>query len=155
MEVTSLQSQLEEAFTAQAVKLAYLFGSQATGRARPDSDVDIAVWWGDEVPRSDYFRRRLELMGAMTAIFQTDAVDVVVLNEAPPLLAMEVLRTGRLLFSADDRWRVEFQVRTVRAYRDTASLRRLLAEELEYRVQAGKFGQPEPFIPLEERPKPC
>jgi predicted nucleotidyltransferase len=150
MEIASLQSQLEAAFAAQGVRVAYLFGSQATGRARPDSDVDIAVLWGDDVPRSDYFRRRLELIGAMMDLFRTNDVDVVVLNEATPLLAVEVLRHGRLLYNVDDRLRVEFQVRTVQVYRDTAFLRRLLAEELEYRVRAGKFGQPEPFVPLTE-----
>lgn len=149
------RSALEAAFAAQDVRVAYLYGSQAAGRARPGSDMDIAVLWGDNVPRSDYFRRRLELIGAMMDLFRTDNVDVVVLNEAPPLLALEALRHGQLLYNGDEALRVQFQVRTVQEYRDTASLRRLLAEALEYRVQTGKFGQPEPFVPLVEKPKPC
>jgi len=155
METTPDPSQLEAAFAAQGVRVAYLFGSQATGRARPDSDVDVAVLWGDDVPRSDYFRRRLELIGAMMELFRTNDVDVVVLNEATPLLALEVLRQGQLLYNVDDNLRVAFQVRTVREYRDTAPLRRLLAEALEARVREGKFGQPEPFVSLVEKPKSC
>ena len=153
METASLPAPLAAAFVSQGVQVAYLFGSRATGRARPDSDVDLAVLWGEDVPSSDYFPRRLELIGATMEAFRTDDVDVVVLNEAPPLLAVEVLREGHLLYNRNDRLRVDFQIRALREYRDTAPLRRLLAEALEARVREGKFGQPEPFVPLVEKPE--
>ena len=87
--------------------------------------------------------------------FEKDDVDAVVLNEAPPLLAFEVLDRGRILYDPDDRRRVEFQVKTLREYRDTAPLRRMLAEALARRLREGTFGKPVPFVPLFERKRQC
>ncbi|MCX7682029.1 MAG: nucleotidyltransferase domain-containing protein, partial [Anaerolineae bacterium] len=41
---------MERMFARHGVVLAYLFGSQAEGRAGPLSDVDIAVLLGPQVP---------------------------------------------------------------------------------------------------------
>ena len=69
-------------------------------------------------------------------------MDLVILNEAPPLLAYETLRHGILLYCADAQTRIEFQVRTLRAYEDTMPLRRVLSEAMVARLKAGTFGQP-------------
>jgi hypothetical protein len=66
------------------------------------------------------FAERLRLLGDLARIFGTDHVDLVVLNEASPLLAYETLRHGVLLYCADAQTRIEFQVRTLRAYEDTS-----------------------------------
>ncbi len=146
---------LETAFAAHDVRVAYLFGSRATGRARPDSDVDIAVLWGDDVPAAEFGRRQAALGVALVQLLWTDAVDVVVLNEATPLLAMEVLRDGRILYNTDDALRLDFQVRALRKYRDTEPLRRLLRQALEERLREGTFGRPVPFVPLVEEARQC
>ena len=78
----------------------------------------------------------------MTNLFGTDHVDVVVLNEASPLLAYEVLRNGMLFYCSNDDTRVDFQVRTLCAYEDTAPLRNLLTEAMVERLKAGTFGKP-------------
>ena len=87
--------------------------------------------------------------------FGKDDVDVVVLNQAPPLLAGEVLDRGQILYNIDDRLRIEFQVKALREHRDTAPLRRLLAETLAERVREGTFGKRVPFVPLFERSPRC
>jgi hypothetical protein len=69
----------------------------------------------------------------------------VILNEAPPLLAYEVIRAGAVIFCADDRVRTEFVVRTLRQYQDTEPLRQLLAEALAARIEAGTFGKSTPL----------
>jgi hypothetical protein len=50
-------------------------------------------------------------------------VDLVVLNDAPPLLAHEVVSTGTSLVCRDDDERARFVARTVSRYLDTAHLR--------------------------------
>jgi len=99
------------------VLAAYLFGSHATGEARPESDVDVAVLLSetDEMKR---FKRRLGLMGEVEEALSRRPADVVVLNDAPPLLAHQVLRHGRLIFERDQGARVEFEVRTGKVYAD-------------------------------------
>ncbi len=99
------------------VQAAYLFGSIATGRSRPDSDVDVAV-----LLSTDRHRRsltiRLRLMSALASVLGRDDVEVVILNDAPPLLAHRVLSKGRLVFDRSPSARVRFQVRTAGRYLD-------------------------------------
>lgn len=91
-----------------------LFGSQVTGRARPESDVDFGVLVGREAP--DAFgiaQLKTELEAAMG-----QEVDVVVLDSASAILAMEVLRSHRLLAGRDPEAFEAFIVRTLSAYFD-------------------------------------
>ena len=142
MDMDALGPQLESLFRQHPVQLAYLFGSQATGCTHAESDIDIAVLLAASLTADERFTVRLTLIGALSHLFGTDHVDVVVLNEASPLLAYEVLRNGVLLYCSDDNTRVDFQVRALCAYEDTAPLRTLLAEALVERLKAGTFGKP-------------
>lgn len=74
-----------------------LFGSAAQDRLRPDSDVDIAVVLGRPSPD---FTTRLTLAGLLSDIFGRE-VDFVVLDDASPPLAMEILREHRVLDESD------------------------------------------------------
>ena len=85
----------------QEVLDAYVFGSRARGRARPDSDVDVAVYVDEARARDGVWGYRAELSTAlMTALGAVD-VDVVVLNRAPILLYHRVLRDGVRVLSRD------------------------------------------------------
>ncbi|MGH3666223.1 MAG: type VII toxin-antitoxin system MntA family adenylyltransferase antitoxin [Egibacteraceae bacterium] len=115
------------------VIVAYLFGSQARGTARPGSDVDVAVLLAE---RADGHQRQLELMAALGG-----RADVVVLNDAPVALAHRVLRDGVVLVCRDDRVRVSHWARTVDRYLDTAPLRRMVDAGLRHRLREGRFGR--------------
>jgi predicted nucleotidyltransferase len=99
------------------VLAAYLFGSYVTDKAHPESDVDVAVLLSgtDEMER---FERRLRLIGEAEEALDRRPVDLVVLNDAPPLLAHQVLRHGRLIFERDRAARVEFEVWAGKVYAD-------------------------------------
>ncbi len=80
-----VQEQLEELFARQGVILAYLFGSQAEGRAGPLSDVDVAVLLGpDAPPRRGWSDPQINLMDELAHLFGVKRVDVVILNRATP-----------------------------------------------------------------------
>jgi len=115
---TSLKARLAAIFEGRKVVFAYLFGSQAKGNVGPLSDIDIAVCFDETIPPAEQFDLRLEVLGELTDLLQTDDVDLVVLNDAPPLLAHRILRDGRLLFSADERSRLRFETRAVLQYLD-------------------------------------
>lgn len=97
----------------------WLFGSEAEGTERQGSDVDLAA----------LFRRQpkgLELMDARTEleeILHRD-VDLVDLNQASPILGMQVLRRGRLLVDRNPRRRSSFSGRTLSMYEDLKIVRR-------------------------------
>lgn len=97
----------------QPVQFAYLFGSQARGDARSDSDIDVAVRFGDEVDPADRFALATELAGRLAVDAGVGPINgVVVLNDAPLRLAGRILQDRVVLYSADEAARVAYEVRT-------------------------------------------
>lgn len=136
------RDRLKEIFKAHGVVLAYLFGSQAQGKAGPLSDVDVAVLFGDDVPQEERFDRVLELIGELMGVFHRNDIYVVDLGKAPPLLRNEVRRSGQLLYCPDDRVRVQFEVAALREYLDTKPIREVQWHYLRRRIKQGIFGIP-------------
>ena len=80
---------------------AYLFGSHARGKARPDSDIDVAVYIDEALADDGNWGYCAELTTDLMVALGTSEVDVVVLNKAPILLYHRVLRDGVRLLSRD------------------------------------------------------
>ena len=119
LDLSQYAGRLEQYFASlDGVVLAYLFGSHARGRAWKHSDVDVAVLLVGHPDDDRCFDVRLEVIGGMMDIFQTDDVDVLVLNQAPPALRYAVLRDGIVLFCRDRQAMIEFRVRAVNEYLD-------------------------------------
>lgn len=78
---------------------AYLFGSQATGRAQLHSDIDVAVYIDESRAPRPPFGYAAELTTLLISALGTNAVDLVVLNRASPLLYHRVLRDGERVLS--------------------------------------------------------
>jgi uncharacterized protein len=85
------------------VASAYLFGSQAEGRAHRESDVDVGVLlqWDRHPTASDRFDMRVRLGSDLIAVVHHNEVDVVILNEAPPLLGRKIIYDGIRVFLGD------------------------------------------------------
>ena len=85
------------------VQAAWLFGSHAEARSHRESDVDVAVLL--KHGRFPGARARFEARVAMTAdliaVLHRNEVDLVVLNDAPPLFARRIVLDGRLVHCAD------------------------------------------------------
>ena len=95
------------------------------------AELDTAVLF-DAVPGP----RGLDMLTADLEAAAGRRVDLVVLNTAPPLLAHQVVATGRLLVCHDDAERVAFEARTASRYFDTAYLRRVQHRYLREHVDA-------------------
>ncbi len=82
----------------------YLFGSQAEGRAHRESDVDLAVLMPgpERMSPGQRFEARLRLIGQLEAMLGTRRLDLVVLNDLPPLFARHIVTTGKRLFVGDE-----------------------------------------------------
>jgi predicted nucleotidyltransferase len=131
--------ELKEIFVKHGVVLAYLFGSQAEGAARPSSDIDLAVLLPSSFTSVERFRIQLKLMDDCSTAFQRDDVDVAVLNEASPLLAYEVVKHGKLLYEDEtSRPAIDFAVYTLSRYADTAPFRNLQNQYLFDRIRQHK-----------------
>jgi len=107
------------------VSLAFIFGSFAEGRLNTESDVDIALLFRVEPDISTL----TDIMNGISVIVKRD-IDIVVLNNASPIIRMQVLRKGRLLKKVDERIYCDFYLRTVKEYDDIKIIRRAQEENI-------------------------
>jgi predicted nucleotidyltransferase len=135
------RERLVRALDRDHVVAAMLFGSQASGQAGPLSDVDLAVWLDPELSRAQRSALRTELSLAAVEALGTNEVDVVVLNQAAPLLRHRALKGGLRLFERDPRARVRLETAALLDYFDTAPLRATLATGRRRRIEEGRFGR--------------
>lgn len=91
----------------------WLFGSEASGHARPDSDVDLALLAEAPIAR--------ETMHALRSKLQTELgrdVDLIDLRAVSTVLAKEVFVGGRRLIAPDPVRADLFEIMTMREYED-------------------------------------
>lgn len=98
------------------IGFAYLYGSAARGEMTDNSDLDIAIFLADPADEEDpLLEERISLELEKTAERE---VDIRVINSAPAVFVYQVLKKGKLLFSKDDKRRVEFEVKNIDEYLD-------------------------------------
>lgn len=74
------------------IEMAFLFGSQAKGRAISESDIDIAIW-----PSREFKLKDLDQLWKELELLTRKNVDIVRLNKANPSVAWAALRGIPLL----------------------------------------------------------
>jgi predicted nucleotidyltransferase len=103
-----------------------LFGSQATGKTHPNSDVDLAVWPGDALPTATRLRWLRELLD----LLDKEVSLVIVSPDLDPVLGFEIVRDGRLIFEqAPGIWH-EQRLHLWHAYNDSLPFRRAAQQSL-------------------------
>lgn len=123
------------------IEAVYLFGSAAIGKTGPLSDLDIAVLLKGRLgPSRAEFRRELELTADVMHACRRSDVDVVFLNQAPPLLAYEVVQKGQVLFERDRARRVEFEVNALKRMFDLEPFLETARRILKRRLREGSYG---------------
>ena len=119
LSIETLASRLAEVLAPYPVALAYLFGSAATGRMTPFSDVDIALVLDESHTNvSNRLKFELALEAEIAERCGLSQVDVRVINNAPLVLRGQVVTDGILLYARDEETRVDFETRTRSEYFD-------------------------------------
>lgn len=89
----------------------YLFGSQNSGTARQDSDIDIAYVADKRLSPYD----RFILAGHLAALLHID-VDLVDLNDASTVLQMQIVSQGSIIYYREELSRQLFAMRVYKMY---------------------------------------
>jgi len=93
------------------VRFIILYGSMAEGRAREDSDIDLAVYYqGCEEDASQF---RLEVLSELL----DDAYDVQIFNHLPLYIRKDVLK-GEVLYYKDHEFLHEVAYQTLKEFED-------------------------------------
>ena len=133
-------ARLVDALAASETVAAFVFGSYARGTAGPLSDLDVGVWLRPALGRDARLDLRLALASRAERAVGGE-VDLVVLQDASPLLVHHALKDRRWLFDADPVVRMRLEVEAVVEFLDTAPLRATVAAGVEQRLREGRFGR--------------
>ncbi|MFN2341139.1 MAG: nucleotidyltransferase domain-containing protein [Halanaerobium sp.] len=98
------------------VQAVYLFGSQARGQEKEDSDIDIAV-----LLENNYTEKSGEIKVQLYEELikkGLDKIDLVILNKASALLKYEVVKENYLLYKKEDFDAASYQSLAIRKYLD-------------------------------------
>lgn len=129
MRMETLEQQLVSYFSdLDDIEVVYLFGSEASGLIHPESDVDIALLYRiDKIPGTDQL---LQIQDDITSLIKKKT-DIIVLNNASPIIRMQVLRKGKKLIEHSRSAYITFFVRTVNEYDDLKRVRSVIEKKIE------------------------
>jgi len=111
------------------IRLAFLFGSFAGGYASATSDIDVAILFEK---KPDYYL--LETIKDTLSKHIQREIDLLVLNDASPVIKMQVLKKGHLLIKSAPYYE-NFFTRTIEDYEDLKMVRK----EIENQILRGKI----------------
>ncbi len=130
--ISKLSGAQQNALENIGVVLLYLHGSVASGKARSDSDVDVAVLFA-QTPR-DTVQATTNIVEALRGYESPREMDVAILNDASPLLKQSVAAHGVLLFARSEQDDLEFQIRTMHEYEASRRIVRIGQEAILARI---------------------
>lgn len=97
----------------------YLFGSRATGKVGALSDYDFAIFFDEKkVSSNQFLKTKLKIIQQLKLIVKNDKIDFVILNEANPVLAMNIISSGKLIFCRSNIFRINLEAEIMNQYLD-------------------------------------
>ena len=142
-EINALGTELRARLTGlhEEIIAVYLFGSFVKGARFEESDIDIGLLVDSErMSPADYFDSRVEIIDLFAPVFGTEALDIVILNEASTLLKFEIIKNGKLIFCRNDSLRSAAEVRMTEEYYDTQYYRDISNSYLKEKIKAAAYG---------------
>lgn len=109
---------VEEVSNQPDVQALYAFGTIATGELQPLSDLDFGILLSEHLDKIQRLKTHLDLIALFNRVFSTDEVDLVLMNDAPPRFAFNIIKDGKLLFQRDKKALVNFRERVVMSHLD-------------------------------------
>ncbi len=118
------------------LRICVLFGSQATGKTHPNSDVDLAVWLDGSVAPE----QKLQWVTELSLLLNNDVSLVIVSPDLDPTLGFEIVKNGRLLYQQEKELWFKERSRLWHAYNDSLPFRRAARQQLKKFAEGFQYG---------------
>lgn len=120
MNIKEIKDKVTEYFSTRSeIEVGYIFGSRAKGKDNKLSDIDIGILVDEKkVPKDVPYGYKAKVITDLISILKTEKVDLVILNESPLFLCFRVIHDGEILYSKDEKKRIEFEVKIISRYLD-------------------------------------
>jgi len=114
--IEEIRNRLEPLFRDAGLQLVVLFGSLAKGLRGKNSDIDLAFLYDAPIDE-------VQLTNRVSQLLRSDAIDVVDLRKASPLLKFSAMRYGKALHERSPGVFTTYYSLAFRRYVDTKKLR--------------------------------
>jgi len=144
MNLFEKQARLNQLFTQSPVNAAYLTGSLSTRASFGHlTDIDVAILLMDQIKADQFLDYQLYFLSELAKRLESDAIDIVILNQASLLLKLQVIKYGQILFSRNEKQRISFETKAVMDYLDFKKFDEIQNQALSRRL----YG---PIVPLDK-----
>jgi uncharacterized protein YutE (UPF0331/DUF86 family) len=144
MNLFEKQARLNQLFTQSPVNAAYLTGSLSTRASFGHlTDIDVAILLMDQIKADQFLDYQLYFLSELAKRLESDAIDIVILNQASLLLKLQVIKYGQILFSRNEKQRISFETKAVMDYLDFKKFDEIQNQALSRRL----YGQ---IVPLDK-----
>lgn len=128
-------------FSKYPVLTAYLFGSQATGKASKSSDYDFAVLLSGKIKPDKYFNYKLALTGDLLNFVDSKFIDLIILNNKniSALLKFNIIKHGKIIYEKDKNARKNLEFKIMRNWYDQQYFENLWHTIFIKNMAQGKF----------------
>ena len=145
-DMTHLSERTQSFFSGcRPIVAAYLFGSAASGRMRPGSDVDIAVLLEEGEIARDRKSLLEALLPPLSRMLRAD-VHLLFLNDASYAARTEVFTEGKLLYARNPRQVAVFRMKSAAFYAEFAPLMQKTRKGFQARLRRCHELQRDPLV---------
>ena len=124
MDIEAVQSKIAGIAQKHGLDFVVLFGSQATGKTHPKSDIDIGI-----ISKVPFDINRLTI-DFYYDVFKREDVEVVDLSSVSSTLMRAVVRDGKLLYERTDGLFMQWKLYAIKIWMETAWMRKVRDRKL-------------------------
>ncbi len=111
------QRKIRDLFNRKEVVVAYLFGSLVKREISPLSDIDIAVYLDERIPRNRQNEVHMTLLNELITILGDD-IDLILMNSADLLMNFNIIKEGEIIYQRSETEKVMIESEIMDRYMD-------------------------------------
>lgn len=142
IDIPSLEQDLHDFFiNSNEITLAYVFGSLINKSKDCVHDIDIAILVVPDILKTLNQARpggcMAQLSSELSNRVRCDRIDLIILNDTPPVILKEIIGKGELIWCASDNERIRFEISALQRHADTLHLRKIKRIYMQRRITEG------------------